>query len=225
MISAESADTTCRAKRQCPATGWPQDSGGRDRSGPSARKALGQGGQQSGVQGNEPRGRHEGVRGVQGREEEVRARPWHQMTQGPPTPSYQPPVLSKEGGSHTNINPEQPPEDAVGRAVPTAVSPLRGPQSRRQMRGTVPGPTGTMAGGGALGSRWPGCFCSQENAATDGLRAQEPCQGHKGQRAVTWEGAAPHGPKDRCSPGGGLGKAPSIPISRGKRQWASPSPA
>lgn len=34
------------------------------------RSAPGQGGQRSGAQGNEPRGQHEGVRGVQGCEEE-----------------------------------------------------------------------------------------------------------------------------------------------------------
>ena len=34
-------------------------------------------------------------------------------------------VLSKEGSSHTHLSPEQPPEDAAGRAVPSAVSLLR----------------------------------------------------------------------------------------------------
>ena len=87
--------------------------------------------------------------------------------------------------------------------------PAESTQSRRQMRGAAPGPTGTMAGGGALGAHWPGRFCSQENAATDRLRAALP--GTQRTKGCDLGGLLPMSLGTAVAQAGALGKLPASP--------------
>lgn len=77
---------------------------------------------------------------MQGREEEVRARPWHQVAAGTPTPSYQPPVLSEEAAATPTSARAAPGGCGREGGAHGCVPAERGPQSRRQMWGQSPAP-------------------------------------------------------------------------------------
>ena len=140
------------------------------------------------------------------------------MTQGTPHPVTSATGAQQGGQQSHPPQPRAAPGGCSGEGSALGCVPAESPRSRWQRRGAAPAPLEPWLG--AVHWEPAGLDTSVLKKTLPQTGSGQPCQGRKGQRAVTW-GPAPHAPGDSCGPGGGPGKAPSIPTSRGKRQWTT----